>query len=361
MSSRVNIHYWKCDRASAFTPGAVVASERMRPGLGEMLEEIVRVYFGAEATHLEPGPGQGNHLTYLLKAGASEYFIRIEDGPEGDDYLEVESQILQAVVTAGVPAPRVFHVDATRRHAPFAWQILEKVAQTDLNRLAKAGELDLGAVSTQIGAYVAHWQSVPTRGFGPFDVGILRTQGRLQGLMREYRDYFFLRLDEHLAFLERKAFLSHNEGAEIRSEIERHSGLLDRATGCLVHKDLALWNILGTPKQITAFIDWDDSIAGDPLDDLSLLGCFHDGVVIARALEGYASVRPLPEDYAQRFWLHLLRNMLIKSVIRVGAGYFDRPDSFFLVGAGTNLRTFTLARVRAALAGLREAADPVSL
>jgi Ser/Thr protein kinase RdoA (MazF antagonist) len=31
------------------------------------------------------------------------------------------------------------------------------------------------------------------------------------------------------------------------------------AAGCLVHKDLALWNILGTEREIAAFIDFDDS------------------------------------------------------------------------------------------------------
>src|SRR5205814_185714 len=132
------------------------------------------------------------------------------------------------------------------------------------------------------------------------------------------------------------------------------------ASGCLVHKDLALWNILGTETRIAAFIDWDDAISGDPLDDLSLLGCFYDGSIIARALAGYSSIRPLPDEYRRRFWLHLLRNMIVKAVIRVGAGYFDRTDGFFLIGAGTSgsdLKAFTHARLAAALRGLRENLD----
>jgi hypothetical protein len=65
----------------------------------------------------------------------------------------------------------------------------------------------------------------------------------------------------------------------------------------------------------------------------------------------------LPDDWQARFWLHLLRNMIVKSVIRVGAGYFDRTNSFFLIGSGqdgTNLREFTLARLHRAWEGLRE-------
>jgi hypothetical protein len=52
--------------------------------------------------------------------------------------------------------------------------------------------------------------------------------------------------------------------------------------------------------------------------------------------------------------------MIVKAVIRVGAGYFDRDDGFFLISAGTNggtLRDFTLARLALALRGLREGSD----
>jgi fructosamine-3-kinase len=130
--------------------------------------------------------------------------------------------------------------------------------------------------------------------------------------------------------------------------------------GCLVHKDLALWNILGSPGRIAAYIDWDDAISGDPMDDLSLLGCFHGGPVIERAFAGYTRIRPLPPDYMTRFWIHLLRNMLVKAVIRVGAGYFTRTDSFFLIDtgvSGTDLESFTRTRIETALRGLHDRCD----
>jgi len=144
---------------------------------------------------------------------------------------------------------------------------------------------------------------------------------------------------------------------EIHAEIDKHRSLLDLPQGRLVHKDLALWNILGTEREIDAFIDFDDSIAGDPMDDLSLLACFHDAAFLRRAFEGYQSVRRLPEEHLRRFWLHLLRNMIVKAVIRVGAGYFDRDDGFFLISSGSSgatLRETTLSKLATALRGLRE-------
>ena len=96
------------------------------------------------------------------------------------------------------------------------------------------------------------------------------------------------------------------------------------------------------------------------MDDLSLLACFHDVTFVTRAFEGFQTIRPLPQEHLRRFWLHLLRNMIVKAVIRVGAGYFYRADSFFLIGtggSGTDLKRFTHERIALAIRGLRSNAD----
>jgi aminoglycoside phosphotransferase (APT) family kinase protein len=234
---------------------------------------------------------------------------------------------------------------------------MDRIAQPDLNHWHKQGRLDLPRAAAEIGAAVARWQAIEPAGFGPFDSARWRAEERLAGFHERYEDYFRLQLETHLRFLEQRGFISHEQTAEIERVIDAHRDLLQLERGCLMHKDLALWNILGSETEIAAYIDWDDTIAGDPMDDLSLLGCFHDGPALAAALRGYTSIRPLPAEHGRRFWLHLLRNMIVKSVIRVGAGYFERGSSFFLVGAGgsgASLESFTRARLAAALRGLGE-------
>ena len=181
----------------------------------------------------------------------------------------------------------------------------------------------------------------------------------MAGYNSAYRDYFHLRLEEHLCFLTNRGFLDPERAEEIRRLIQSCAALLGREQGVFVHKDLALWNALGTPERVVAFIDFDDAISGDAMDDLSLLACFHQGVFLEQAFAGYASERPLPHDWRPRFWLHLLRNLLVKAVIRVGAGYFERSSSFFLIGSGRSgeeLRRFTEARIELAIRGLRDGA-----
>ena len=361
---RANIYYWKCDRPAAFYGLNGPARERTPGELEGALASTLTRHFG-ERTALAPSTSQGNHVTFTATIGGREMFIRVEDGPDGDDYMEVESHLLRAVAHLGVPTPAVLHVDATRRDVPFAWQVMECIPFPDLNRHWKEGRLDLPRIAPEIGANIARWQSLALRaGYGPFSTELVRTAGELRGYHASYADYFHTRLDRHLAFLVERDFLTRAKADDLRREFDLHAALLTLPFACLVHKDLALWNILGTSDRIAAFIDFDDAVGGDPLDDISLLGCFHDGAMIAGVLAGYAAVRPLPTDYRRRFWLHLLRNMIWKAVVRVGAGYFERTSGFFLVGAGASgadLRASTLARLDTALHGLRREADPSTL
>jgi len=354
---RSAIYYWKCDRPAAFHGTTGVSH---RPDVEDPLRMVLQERFPDSRITLRAAGGQGNHITYFATLGDEETFVRIEDGPERDDYMEIESRVLDEVRALGVPAPKVHAVDASRSRVPFALQVMEVIAAPDLNQHCKQGRLDLANTAASIGAAVARWQTLQPRGFGPFNPGVLRSENQLAGFHASYADYFFLHLERHLRFLVERGFLPGKEAREMHDEIQRQHALLDLDQGCLVHKDLALWNILGTETEIAAFIDWDDAISGDPMDDISLLGCFHDGAILTRVLSGYAAVRPLPAEYRRRFWLHLLRNMIVKAVIRVGAGYFERDDGFFLIGAGgsgADLKTFTRARLATALRGLREDKD----
>jgi fructosamine-3-kinase len=358
--SRHDIYYWKCDRPAAFH------GTGPRPRADEVSEEEIRFaledHFHPETLTLSPAAGQGNHLTWNAEIDGASMFLRIENGPEGDGYLEMESVILGEVAKTGVPVPRVLGCDASRTRVPFAWQALECIPFPDLNQWQKAGTLDADAVAFAIGESVAKWQGIcpvgicPV-GFGPFNLDAWREGRGLRGWHGGSADYFRLRLEDHLAALVTGGFLDHAQRAEIVAAIDEHSSLLEIGQGCLVHKDLALWNVLGPRDRVAAFIDFDDAISGDSMDDLSLLACFHDAGFLQQAFAGYASKREFPADHLRRFWLHLLRNIIVKAVIRLGAGYFNRDSGFFLIGSGASgvdLRRFTEDRLALALRGLRE-------
>lgn len=351
--TRAETYYWKCDRASGLH-NLGVANEGMTGEKLSQLQSFLRQIF-PDFDLLTPAGGKGNHFTYLLEESGRRHFVRVEDGPERDAHIDVESSLLGAVAATGVPVPRVIFSDGTRRRVPFAVQVIEYFDCPDLNKLHRENKLPLREIAKKIGRAIALWQSVPVTNFGPFDPDLV--PGRLRGYHTSYEAYFRLHLERHLQVLLADEFVSGTEAEAIRLVIEANTGLFRIDAGCLVHKDLALWNIMGTTAGIRAFIDWDDAISGDPTDDLSLLACFHPHAIVQAAIEGYESVRPLPDRFLQRFWLHLLRNMIVKAVIRCGAGYFRQTGgAAFLMEPGQSgeaFRAFTRERVLTALLGLK--------
>lgn len=357
MAKRDQIYYWKCDRPFAFFAIGTPMAEPDLISLESDLKDLLTTFFNGQTFVLRKASGQGNHLTYCAEQNGMTYFVRIENGPDEDDYMEVEAEIMRRIGELGLPVPKIYAVDATRSRYPFAYQIMEKLSYSDLNALYRAGSLHLSAVLMQLGRDMAHWQSIPLNGFGPFDIDHLRANRELVGLHADYPSYYGLNLEKHLNFLVERAFLSLDYAQDLLRLIRNNVSYLSLTSPCLVHKDMALWNLMGDSEHIRAYIDWDDAVAGDPCDDIALMGCFLSGTALKPLLVGYRSVQPLPDHFEIRFWLHLLRNMIFKAVIRVGAGYFNKDSSFFLLGsidANASLEQITRDKIEAARLGLLE-------
>jgi len=353
MGTRQGIYYWKCDRPS--DQQSSVRNEDYLHLLSK-ISALVASYLGSTDFSLKSAGGQGNHLIYLVSRNQKNYFIRIENGEDHDDYMCIESGIMKQVKDIGIPVPEIFTVDVSRREYPFVYQIMEYIEYPDLGKILKSTNPDITSLMFMIGRSVAEWQSLEYKGYGPFNSDKYIENGTLIGLHKHYKDYYFLNLEKHLQFLLNSHFLDSERAQSIFKQIKANEKYLDMDQGVLVHKDLALWNILGNDKDIKAFIDWDDCISGDPMDDLSLMACFHPGNWIEKMFEGYTTVKPLPHSYEKRFWLHLLRNMIFKAVIRVKNGYFNKTDDFFLIPSNTNgqsLYHFTQERIDAACLGLK--------
>jgi len=354
MSNRTNIYYWKCDRPDSFATLGKKWYGPEREQLETSLYKLCGTIFDDGDYTLEKTLGQGNHRNYIVTHKGKPYLIRVENSHDKDDYMIVETEVIRRVAALGIPVPHIICVDTSRTTYPFTFQIMEYYSMPDINGIYKKGELDTAAIMYQLGRLIARWQDVFTDGFGLFNTDLLRCEGILKGLCDTYPDYYKLNLDIHLDFLVDRNFISSSFAGEIRTAINKHAGLLELGCGCLVHKDIAFWNILGTNDCIESVIDWDDTIMGDPTDDLSLMACYHSWKELRLLLEGYQAEKLLPENFEGRFWMHLLRNILFKAVIRVGAGYFDKDRKFFLIEQdGNGLKVFTHARLVAAFEGLR--------
>ncbi|MEQ1748288.1 MAG: hypothetical protein ABL974_02615, partial [Prosthecobacter sp.] len=162
--SRRDIYYWKCDRPAAFH--GTQSRGEADANLTVQLEKELQRHFDTKNVVLSPGAGQGNHLTWNADVDGKPLFIRVENGPEKDGHLAVESALLDRVRDAGVVTPKVFGCDATRSRVSFAWQALERISAPDLNQWFKQGTLEVPKIAFEIGVAVAKWQAITLEGFG---------------------------------------------------------------------------------------------------------------------------------------------------------------------------------------------------
>ncbi len=353
---RHDIYYWKCDSPHSLDERqqSFFKEKYDQPYLADAVRKACADAFGHGPDELAPLRVDGNHVNFSFEVDGRSYLFRGDDGTGDDDYMLAESRLMALASTAGVPVPRVHHTDVSQKACPLRFQIMELCPHPNLNAHDRQGILDRPAIARQLGGILRRLHALPVDGFGFVDTDLLRDTGLLRGLHARYADYFNTRLDEHLGYLLEHRLLAEPDVRQIRQVFTDHAPLLDRPQAVLVHRDIALWNLLGTPDRIAAVIDWDDAVGGDPADDFGILRCFYDDSFIDQAMAGYtdAGAAPLPgPNFDRRVWMHTLRNMLWKTKIRHALGYFDKDSDFFLNAhnGGQSLRQRTLDKLHEAL------------
>jgi aminoglycoside phosphotransferase (APT) family kinase protein len=331
-----------------------------RPGLEDLVRPACRDALGDAPGEVVPLRTDGNHFAFRVAYPDRECLFRADDGTGDDDYLLAESRLMALAAGQGVPVPAVYHTDVTRARCPLRFQITAWCPDPCLHAHHKAGRLDIRAVSRQLGQSLRRLHAVRLDGFGFINTARLAASGDVRRLDARYADYFGKRLADHVGYLRGHGLLEAEACDEVLGLFRRHAPRLDLAQGVLVHRDAALWNILGTPDRITAIVDWDDAVSGDPADDLGILRCLYDDAFMEGVLQGYWGTAPVPPDFDCRVWMHTLRNMLWKTQIRHALGYFDKDRDFFLTPTDTDesLRTRTLRILRGALDRLRRCETP---
>jgi hypothetical protein len=224
----------------------------------------------------------------------------------------------------GLPGPRVERVDISRAEFPFDYAILAEArghALADIDH----DEPRLRRLLPAVGLLLARVHRIPASGFGLVNFESDPPRGACRGVFDTWRDYVLVQLEAHLACCERIEAITRGERARIEAAFGELGGLLEGVEPALLHGDLGSHNIFTSDETVTALIDWEDCLAGDPVFDLAFWATFHPDARHEPFLEGYFSERPPAHDFEARFWLYYLRIALAKTVLRHRFGYTDRP------------------------------------
>jgi Ser/Thr protein kinase RdoA (MazF antagonist) len=328
---RRSLFYPKADLPVADGVLRTLGSAGNPAGLVPVAARLCRAVFGDEPSSVAP----------LGEAGTFHLLYRAE-GPDGrsavvrlsalshlrhDFLLHLDSWAGERLRAVGLPGLRVHAVDLSRAHCPYDFEILEEARGTAL----KAYDDDddrLRPLLAALGRFAAQVHGVKSSGFGFFDVRPLllgELPEQLCGLSPTWRVYVLRRLDAHVATCEAIGAVSHDERRRIYDAFLAADDLLDGVEPALLHGDLGSHNVFTDGRDITAVIDWEDALSGDPVFDVAFWATFHPDRRHAAFLDGYRSVRALPADFERRFWLYYLRVALSKTVLRHRLGVTDRP------------------------------------
>jgi aminoglycoside phosphotransferase (APT) family kinase protein len=251
-------------------------------------------------------------------------------------HFEIEAWAANTARAAGLPVPEVRHVDLTRTRLPVDLEIIEAAPGVPL------ADAPAPVPLAALGRAVRRLHEVAMAGFGLL---LPDGSGPPRGACDSWPEFLCTNLEAHVAACRHDGALTAAEAADALACHRDAEAGLGAHSGALLHGDLANRNVLIADGRLSAVLDWEDSLAGDPIFDVACWGTFvgnHERR--AEFLAGYADAPALPEDAEFRYWLYYLRIMLAKTVHRRRFGW-----------AATD-RIPASARLRPALDALRRLA-----
>ncbi len=353
---RSDVFYWKCDQAlSVKSKKELYFADKYSEESIAIGKSIVCNFLGKEPIEFNSLKVDGNHFAYCFSDGKAKFLLRTDDGLSDDCYMLAESAIMDELGKSGLPVPKIFATSTDLKKFPVRYQIMEFLESPSLDTFYRQNTLNLQSIARESGLFLARLHQHKHPKFGFIDIEVLSKEKRICGIDPTWAAYFNKCLPKHLAYLQDNEILNSEMIRQIEEIFESRQAWLDLREGSLLHRDFAFWNILGTAEKITAVIDWDDAVIGDPADDLGIVNCFNSPAFMEILLEAYSSISPLGESFKSRIWFYTLRNMLWKTMIRHYMGYFGRDKDFFLSKNDLNLslKEYSLGKIEQAVKNMR--------
>jgi Ser/Thr protein kinase RdoA (MazF antagonist) len=296
------------------------------------VDEICRRVFGKAPVLVRPLSESGTfHTLYrALLADGRRRIVRFNALSERQPDLQLllDAAVMLRLAASQLPCLTVDLIDLSQRWCPWDYEILEEAPGKSLKALDH-DDAQIVPVLRALGNVVARLHDIRTEGFGLLDVRPLAekapTTQRLCGTHARWSDYLTVRLPEHVGSCVDLGALTVAEAEAVFKLFEVYEATCPPPLPCLLHGDLGNHNVFSDGTAITALIDWEDALSGDPIFEVALWATFHPERRHQAFLDGYQAVRPLPSDFGLRFWVYFLRVALAKTVLRHRLGLQDLP------------------------------------
>jgi len=323
ITDRHNVFYWQTDRA--ITPqeaGAIWADRHSYFSDQDIIEAVNAELADDKLVSLEPLDTEaqtslGNINSVRVGALASGKGVVIRCHPRGvrNGYFYVEALVAQKALDIGLPAYRTLAIHDMQSADDFSFQVCEKVEGVSMAFWVRDHAEDEAKLTFDIGVKMARLHKIQVDGFGPFDNAKAK-QGVLAGLHPTYAKAVRAGLAFNLEELVKREILTQVQADAVDKLLQEDNPLLACKQAVLIHNDMADWNVVTNGKEIVGLLDWDESVAGDPVTDIACWSTFFPPERLNGMLKGYWSATEKPADFDEKFELLRLRYVISKMTLR---------------------------------------------
>lgn len=257
------------------------------------------------------------HKVFKVRTEKSRYALRVN--LLNDLYMEfnfyIEDWVLKQLSGRELSNLKVCKIDISRKEVPFDYEIMDWAEGVTLYDLAKKQDLSEDLLF-KLGQVIGKLHQIKLRNFGPLNVeSIFNNCG--EGIYNLWSDYVLKNFNKHLIFCLQKGIIDQSLNKKI-VELLDNKRIPNLGNPVLLHGDIANHNVFTDGKNITALIDWEDCLSGDPVYDIAYYGTgtFNHPDWYDTFLSGYKSINVLPDDFYYRYWVYFLRISIAKAIIR---------------------------------------------
>lgn len=333
ISDRTDCFYWQTDRKISAEEAAMIWKDRHSAITNEeLLEKISPELKDDKLAYIKPfdknaqtSLGNVNSIRVGVLESGKEVIIRCHPKGVRNGYFYAESLASKIALENDLPAYKTYLIHELENDQDIAYQVIEKLDGDTVQFCLKEHPEKEEQLVIEMGKTMAKLHKIKVNGFGPFDNEKAKN-GNLEGIHKTLNDSVNAGLEENLERLVTYNILT-KEIADKMKELFKDNELLNSNVSVLIHNDFADWNLLTDGNTITGIIDWDECVAGNPIEEIACWSTFFDPERIKPFLKGYFSETPIYDNFDETFQLMRLRYTISKMALRITRyTYLQTPE-----------------------------------
>lgn len=329
---RSRVFYWQTDRNIDPEAAGRIWADRHKYFKDDELMKTVNGSFGDDSLvslkplDLDAQTNLGNVNSVRVGTLASGKDIIIRNHPRGveNGYFHAESLASSIAKKNRLPSYGTITIHDIDNVDDHAFQVIELLPGIAIAKWLEEHPEDEQTLLREIGKSMAKLNSIPVKGFGPFD-NKKAANGELQGIHDTFESAVNASLDFNCDVLKNEDIFSQSQVEEIKKLFEDNP-LLKYDKSVLVHNDFADWNLLTDGEQITGILDFDECVGGHPVSEIACWSTFFEPSRLSKMLDGYWSETVKPENFDKIFQLLRFRYTISKMTLRIRRYNWDPSE-----------------------------------